>query len=94
MSENLTAKEQNIFLYGKNKLLVTGVASVDSFDENGISATTVEGDSVIAEGSGISITDVNLEKGQFEASGSFSGIFYAEHKAGTVSLFGRIFKAK
>lgn len=94
MSENMTDREQNVFLYGKNRLLVTGIVSVDSFDENGISATTASGESIVAEGSDVTVTDVNLEKGQLEAEGNFTGIFYMHGKTEARGLFSKFFKAK
>ena len=78
MSDIVEKTNQSIFLYDRNKLSVTGIASVDSFDENGISATTIGGENLSVEGTGISVTDVNLEKQQFDAVGNFTGVFYSD----------------
>ena len=41
-----------------------------------ITAVTSDGTLITVEGSSLVIKDVNLEKGSFEATGNFSGVFY------------------
>ena len=70
--------------------------NLESFDESGISAVTVSGETLIIEGSDISVTDVNLESRQLSAQGIFSGFFYNDdHKEKRKhsllsSLFGKL----
>lgn len=96
LSDIVEKISQNIFLYDRNKLVISGIASVESFDESGISAVTVSGETLIIEGSDISVTDVNLESRQLNAQGIFSGFFYNDdHKEKRKhsllsSLFGKL----
>ena len=38
MSDNINKENQNISIINRSKLTLTGITSVDSFDENGITA--------------------------------------------------------
>lgn len=91
MSDFNDKTEQNVYLYDRKKLSVTGIVSVDSFDESSISATTVNGEVIVVEGSGISVTDVNIEKGCFEAQGNFSGFFYTAGQTMNPGVLSRLF---
>ena len=76
--ENLLNSNSSINLINRSKIVVSGVASVDSFDANVISATTVDGDTLVIEGEELSVTDVNLEVNKLEAVGKITGMFYYE----------------
>lgn len=92
MSDYSEIKGQNVFIYDRNKLNVTGVSSVDSFDESGISATTLAGERIFIEGSGITVTDVNLDNNCFEATGIINGVYYSNQQEKQVGIFERLFK--
>ena len=94
MSEDVSVNVvQSISLINRNKLVVSGIVSVDSFDETRICATTVDGENLVVEGEDLSVTDVNLENFKFEALGKVFGIFYYEpHKK--VGLFKGMFGSK
>lgn len=90
--ENFLNTNSNINLINRSKIVVSGVVSVDGFDANAISATTVDGDILVIEGEELSVTDVNLESNKLEAVGRISGMFYYEprRKNGILKgLFGR-----
>lgn len=76
MSEDFTIREQNIILKSRNSLVVTGIKSVDSFDETFIRITTVDDCFLNIEGNNIVIKDVNLEKSAVEAYGDFHSFYY------------------
>ena len=95
MSDNVETSGHNLNLYNRNKLNVTGISSVDSFDDTIISATTSDGVTLYIEGSDIALTDVNLEKKCFEATGNFYSFAYSSNSVKEYNgLFSRLFKAK
>lgn len=94
MSDIADKITQNVFLYDRKRLSVSGIASVDSFDESCVCATTVEGLRFVAEGSGISLTDVNLDNKCFEAVGEFNSYYYCEQQRKSIGVFNRLFKAR
>lgn len=91
MAEN----EQNVFLKNRNELKITGIVSVDSFDEFRISATTVNDALITVEGENLSINEVSLDNGVIEASGVVTGIYYDErNKISGGGLFKGLFGRK
>ena len=76
MIENKTVQEQNVILVDRHKITVTGIASVDSFNDQLIIATTVNGLVINIEGTELVIKDVNLDRSQIEAEGNISAFFY------------------
>ena len=93
MSDNINKENQNISIINRSKLTLTGIASVDSFDENGITVTTVNDECIVVEGSGISVTDVNLENATVEATGNINGVFYCTQQK-SVGILARLFGKK
>jgi len=85
MSEN----EQSVFLKNRNEIRLSGIVTVDSFDEFKISATTTSNVSVVVEGESLAINEVSLEEGVIEASGKISGIYYEENNIAAKNGFFR-----
>lgn len=95
MNREFIEKEQNIALKCRKSLVVTGIKSVDSFDENNIQITTEDGFVLFIEGSEIVIKDVNLDKSCVEAVGNFTAFYYdAERVKRKKFSFSWIFGAK
>ena len=76
-------KEHNLNLYDRERFCVTGVSSVESFDE---------GSTLTVEGVNLSITDLDLEKGSVEASGLVTGMFYSDSSPVKRGFFSRLVK--
>ncbi len=89
---NSALREQNVFLYGRKRINVSGIKSVDSFDENFISMTTDSGEHLCVEGNGLVVKDVDLESGSVEAEGNVSAIFYESERAEKTGILSAIFK--
>lgn len=94
MSEINIGNEQNVILNNRKSIIVTGIKSVDSFDETMIVATTVNDTVINVEGLEMTIKDVNLDRCQFEAVGEIVAIYYESAKSPDKSgfirrLFGR-----
>ncbi len=88
-------EKSNVFLYDRNKLTVTGVKDVSSFDENSIVLGVSDGSTLTVEGSSLNITVLDMEKGCVEGTGYVSGFFYSD---GSIveksSILSRIFRGK
>ena len=74
MSEN----EQNVVLKNRNEIRISGIISVDRFDEFRICATTVSESFITVEGENLVINEVSLDDGIVVANGFVSGIYYDE----------------
>ncbi len=92
MTEVSDKREQNILLYNREKIILSGISSVDSFNDAAITATTRDGDCVTVEGSSLNVRDVNLDKGVVEANGNISGFFYHGKAVQGSGFFGGLFK--
>lgn len=93
MNESSLENLNCVVLSERSHVKISGIASVDSFDELQISATTNKGECIVIDGSGMSIKDVNLDKGVLEAVGNIDGINYydknpVKRSAGFKGLFG------
>lgn len=81
MSENAEKNLQSVRLVERQEIMVSGISSVDSFDESRICATCNDGVLVVIEGVGLSVKEVNLERCYFEAAGDITGFFYDSVKS-------------
>ena len=78
----------------REKLSVTGVLDVISFDEEMVVAETEKG-VIIIKGENLHVSKLNLDEGGLEIDGGISGISYEDDGApakGRGSLFGKIFR--
>ena len=82
----------NLVMENREKLSVTGVLNVISFDEDMIVAETEMGILVI-KGEYLNMNSLSLEKGEIDIDGTVYSINYEEKgHAERLSIFGRIFK--
>lgn len=93
MGENKAIlKNQNIFIEDRQKLTITGVELVESFNDNTIILTTVKG-GIVVKGEGLNINKLNLEDGNVKIDGTINGIAYSNKEAGSKGNFlGKMFK--
>lgn len=81
----------NITLSARERLSVSGIREIVSFDESGVSVRTLCGDLII-DGEGMHISVLNIEKGELELQGKINGISYADLGEGDRrTLLSRIF---
>ena len=83
-------KGHNLNLYDRERFCVTGVSSVESFDESMVVMELDEGSTLT--GVNLSITDLDLEKGSVEASGLVTGMFYSDSSPVKRGFFSRLVK--
>ena len=79
-----------LMLEDRQRLTVSGVSDVDSFDDTAIVVYTDMGELSI-KGEGLDISRLNVETGDLKMAGSVQALTYAE-PAVRGGFFGRLFK--
>lgn len=85
--------KHSIAIQERNRVAITGVVDVFSFDELQVDVETVEGMLLIG-GEELHITRLSLDKGDLELEGLIHNITYHDHHIGKQgnSFFGKLFK--
>ena len=86
-----TILSHSLILENRNKLSLTGVTDVDSFDETAIVAYTDYGELTVS-GTGLHICVLNIEHGELTVEGNISGLNYLNQQPKSGGLFSRMFK--
>ena len=88
-TENIRASlgAQGVSIAGREKMTVTGVGEVISFDENNVVMETTAG-TLTLDGTDFNITRLDLENGTVCVEGRLVGMYYIEQR-GKRRLFGR-----
>lgn len=73
----MTFKNQNVLMEDRNRVTITGVENVDSFNENIIILKTIKGRMTI-EGQELNVGNLNLDNGSVKISGVINGIVYSD----------------
>ncbi|MGF7059739.1 sporulation protein YabP [Brassicibacter mesophilus] len=87
-------KSQNIILENREKLSISGVEHVDSFNDNTIVLATLRG-GMIVKGASLNISKLNLEDGNVIIEGNINSVVYNNKDlSGTKGngLLGKMFK--
>lgn len=83
---------QNIILEGRNRINISGVNDVESFDESSIQLITELG-TLLIKGYELKIEKLNLDTGEVSANGDIYLIEYInDEKEKSGGLFSRLFK--
>lgn len=86
MDEMRSLKPHSAYVENRNKLNLTGVTDLESFDEENIFAVTEYG-SVTVRGGNLQITRLDLDVGELSAEGEIDAIAYsAQQKKGKKSF--------
>ena len=75
-------KPHSLNLSGRNRLSISGVEEVISFDDMTVALHTSEGDLTV-EGEGLHIVKLNLDSGEVDVTGNVSAMIYTEQKTAT-----------
>ena len=70
-------KKHNLILEDRQKLSLSGVTDVESFNENEVSLYTSQGELVI-RGKNLHVDEVSLETGDMEISGEVRSLVYGD----------------
>ena len=85
------AVNHRLTLEGRNKLAVTGVTDVLSFDEAAAVLETSRG-TLIIRGSSLHVEQLNLEAGEVRVSGTVDSLTYEENNRTQGSFLSRLFR--
>ena len=88
-----SASRHSLMIDRREKVAVTGMIDVISFDEETVIGETEQG-IIVIRGANLHVNKINLENGELSIDGEISGITY-EDNAGYgkgKSFFGRLFK--
>ena len=80
----------NLILEDRRLLTITGVADIDSFDEQTIVAYTDLGELTV-RGSGLHINRLNIETGELTLTGEVTSLTYSEGRP-SGGVLSRLFK--
>ncbi|MGN1442483.1 MAG: sporulation protein YabP [Acutalibacteraceae bacterium] len=81
----------SLILENRNKLSLTGVTDVDSFDETAIVAYTDYGELTVS-GTDLHICVLNIEQGELTVEGNISGLNYLNQQPKSSGFFSRMFR--
>lgn len=90
----MAGAEHRVMLNNREEMEMTGVVSVDSFDEECIILDTVCG-AMVLEGEQMHITGLDLEEGKIHVIGKVSNIYYRAEgtpKTKGKNILGRLLK--
>ena len=92
MTENINKfKSQSIIIEDRMKMTITGVEQVESFNDNMIVLSTVNG-GMNLKGEGLNISELNLENGSVKIDGKINGVNYTSGDVTAKNIMGRLFK--
>lgn len=83
-------KAHSLCLENRNKLKLTGVVDVGSFDEEAVVAYTEFG-CLTVSGNGLHIEELNLESGMLEVKGEIAALIYSNETRKNSGFFKRLF---
>ena len=72
-------RNHSILMENREKVTITGVEDVDSFDEAAVLLVTELG-YITLQGMDLHISKLNLEEGQLVVEGEITGIEYSDHE--------------
>ena len=89
---NYSEPVHNVIMEGREKLTVSGVEDVDSFDENEVIAKTVRG-RLIIRGDGLRLEKLSLDTGEIIACGRVDSLEYeTDGTQESGGFFARLFR--
>ncbi|MFA5576399.1 MAG: sporulation protein YabP [Tissierellaceae bacterium] len=92
MTENrIRFKNQNISIEDREKITITGVEQVESYNDNTVILNTIKG-AITVKGEGLNISKLNLDEGSVIVDGKVNGINYSSREAVSKNIMGRLFK--
>lgn len=92
--ERRNTSKHKVIIEKRERVFITGVIDVMSFDEESI-VTETEMGTLIIRGVGLHVNALNLEKGELEVDGEIENTTYEDESPlskNKGSLFGKIFK--
>ena len=84
-------KNQNIVIEDRNRISISGVEQVDSFNDTTIVLSTIKGGLSI-KGEELNISKLNLDEGSVKISGTINSLIYISKEGVPKNFIGKIFK--
>lgn len=92
MTENkIRFRNQNIIIEDRERMTVTGVEQVGSYNESTIILTTIKG-GINIKGDNLNISKLNLDDGSVKIEGKINGVIYTAKDATPRNIMGKLFK--
>lgn len=91
MEEERKPMPHSLFMEEREKLSLSGVRDVNSFDEETLIVYTDLGE-ITVKGENIRVSRFSMETGDFAATGMFHSLAYADRLPKHSGLFARVFK--
>lgn len=89
LEENRAGLTHRMVLEDRERLMVSGVEEVESFDENSIVLSTVRG-GLEVQGEGLHIEKLSLDGGDLLVEGLVYGLIYTEERRSKGGLLSRL----
>ena len=86
--ENAKQMQHTLFLEGRQRLSLSGIEDVISFDENGLLLQTVQG-TLTVDGTDIHIVTLSVEQGELMVEGRICGVYYVDKMTKKSGFFTR-----
>lgn len=84
-------RAHSVVVSAREKVMVTGVDDVDSFNESEVILIT-DGGTLTIIGEDLHISKLNLDEGQLALEGMIDAMEYGDSATGKKPLFGRLFR--
>jgi len=81
----------SIIMENRRQLTITGVADIDSFDENVVVVFTDEGELTI-KGSGLHINRIDVDSGDLLMAGEIEAMIYSENQPRKGGFLAKLFR--
>ena len=85
------AAAHHVILEGRERLSVSGVEDVESFDESAIVMNTCEG-TLVVRGEGLHIEKLSLDGGDLKVEGEIDSLTYEDSGREKGGFFARLFR--
>ena len=85
------ALPHNLIMENRNRLTVSGVSDVDSFDEQTVVIFTQMGELTV-RGSDLHIINLNVDSGELSLEGTVNSLTYSDEQPGKGGFFSRVFR--
>lgn len=91
MTEETAKMPHSFFMEERNRINISGVRDVDSFDEQTLIVFTDQGE-ITVKGEKIKVSHFSADTGDFSATGAFQSLSYSERLPKNSGFFARVFK--
>lgn len=92
MAENkIRLRSQNIMVEDRERMTVTGVEQVGSYNESTIILSTIKG-GINIKGENLNISKLNLDDGSVKIEGKINGVNYTAKDATPRNIMSKLFK--